>query len=325
MKRSRTSESGYSAKKPRLSGKQMIKANTDDIIIDKMRSLNSIFFPDSGLVGTEDYRLLAQWFLRDPAFYSELFQARTCPHCGKIYKELGKHIINDVSCSGQLLTTDWTTLSPDLQKEIRGVLCGWGTVLDEEEEEEIDSELNHEFLVQQYIKYVKDSEETYEVGNFSLSAYNRKIDNDLSKVESKVREICDQQTSSFKIQICMGYVLRDLETGDVRLFYASRNTNVLPELREIFRPSQVTDLLNTIRNYDWDNYFHINQPKSGMLVDKVPYIRVYVYRTKQLIGAICHNENIPLSLKKNRHILDASRAARKCNNLCMFRDENTTK
>ena len=43
----------------------------------------------------------------------------------------------------------------------------------------------------------------------------------------RLKRICQQQRNAFKINISFSFVLRNIETGELRLFYASNNTSVL--------------------------------------------------------------------------------------------------
>ncbi len=43
----------------------------------------------------------------------------------------------------------------------------------------------------------------------------------------ELRNIYNRQRSAFKINLNFGFVLRNVETGELRFFYASNNTNLL--------------------------------------------------------------------------------------------------
>ena len=119
-----------------------------------------------------------------------------------------------------------------------------------------------------------------------------------------LRGIYQRQRSSFKINLSFSFVLRNIETGELRFFYASNNTNVLDSL-------WMLDVLEWVRN---------QRPNSKWVFFKLVQTLVTVTRLNFPIGApvdlppyILSNPSI-IALANNRHSEEPY-----IDKLCLFR------
>ena len=146
---------------------------------------------------------------------------------------------------------------------------------------------------------------------------------DFFTVETLIEElriIYHRQRSAFKINLHFSFVLRNVETGELRLFYASNNTNVLDVPMMVHDDRSFRDFIEVLRTLDVLEWARNQRPNSKWVFYRLIQAQVTVTRLNVPVGApvelpsyISNNYSI-IGLTKSRNTGEPYR-----DNLCLFR------
>jgi hypothetical protein len=78
----------------------------------------------------------------------------------------------------------------------------------------------------------------------------------------ELRNIYNRQHSAFKINLNFGFVLRTVETGELRFFYASNNTNLLSAPMLVHNEHTFRDFIEVLRTLDMLEWVRNQRPNS---------------------------------------------------------------
>lgn len=95
-----------------------------------------------------------------------------------------------------------------------------------------------------------------------LTIYYRKIKNPHDLVE-ETREILKEQKNSFTINCQLGYLLREVSTGQIQPWYAAENSSLWDKAIRIKRHNGFQKVLDKMKDYPWEDFF--TTPTSGKL------------------------------------------------------------
>ena len=136
----------------------------------------------------------------------------------------------------------------------------------------------------------------------------------------RLKRVYQQQRNAFKVNISFNFVLRNIETGELRLFYASNNTSVLdaPMLVNNARTFRhFIDVLEAIDIFEWSRR---QRPNSKEVFCSLVQALVTVTRLNFPIG---RPSQLPPSVINNESIIalafDCHTGEPYDDNLCLFR------
>jgi hypothetical protein len=97
-------------------------------------------------------------------------------------------------------------------------------------------------------------------------------------VEQDLWAIFDQQTKAFKINFSYGFVLRHVETGELRYYHARGNDFHLLDFPQLVRNEvDFVHILEVISREDVLEYIREQRPDRNWIVDMVTNLSVYIY------------------------------------------------
>ena len=152
--------------------------------------------------------------------------------------------------------------------------------------------------------------------------YNVRVNDSftMDSFANTLRGIYQRQRSSFKINLSFSFVLRNIETGELRFFYASNNTNVLDKPMLVHNDITFSQFIDVLRTLDVLEWVRNQRPNSKWVFFKLVQTLVTVTRLNFPIGApvdlppyILSNPSI-IALANNRHSGEPY-----IDNLCLFR------
>ena len=139
--------------------------------------------------------------------------------------------------------------------------------------------------------------------------YNVRVNDSftMDSFANTLRGIYQRQRSSFKINLSFSFVLRNIETGELRFFYASNNTNVLDKPMLVHNDITFSQFIDVLRTLDVLEWVRNQRPNSKWVFFKLVQTLVTVTRLNFPIGApvdlppyILSNPSI-IALANNRH------------------------
>ena len=152
--------------------------------------------------------------------------------------------------------------------------------------------------------------------------YNVRVNDSfiMDSFANTLRGIYQRQRSSFKINLSFSFVLRNIETGELRFFYASNNTNVLDKPMLVHNDITFSQFIDVLRTLDVLEWVRNQRPNSKWVFFKLVQTLVTVTRLNFPIGApvdlppyVLSNPSI-IALANNRHSGEPY-----IDNLCLFR------
>ncbi|KAJ8021642.1 Zinc finger protein MSN2 [Holothuria leucospilota] len=134
--------------------------------------------------------------------------------------------------------------------------------------------------------------------------------------------IFSDQRSVFKLNIGLGFFLRNVETCELRYYYASNNSKLFSEPFLITNISTLGHLTEVYLAQDLLEHARLQRPNSKWVVETITNVTYFVYKIPDHpIG--CNTIDLPDFVKNNKSIvtLQRNRQTGKCyqDNLCLFR------
>ena len=125
-------------------------------------------------------------------------------------------------------------------------------------------------------------------------------DLNIHQFQEATKEIFERQATCFKINASFGFMLRHIETGDLRYFHASQNNNRYLDMPHLIRNED--DLQRFSRELDRQDlleYIRQQRPDTKWVVHLVTNITFYV---NKLIGHPMGSMDLPVYLPDERSI-----------------------
>ena len=150
--------------------------------------------------------------------------------------------------------------------------------------------------------------------------YNFRVDDNFV-FDQLVDELRNIYRSAFKINLNFSFVLRNIETGELRFFYASNNTSMLDRPMLIHDNASFRDFLEVLRTLDILEWVRNQRPNSKWVFLKLVQTLVTVTRLNFPIG--CSGIELPHYITVNEAIVSVVRDRHSGeaydDNLCLFR------
>ena len=153
--------------------------------------------------------------------------------------------------------------------------------------------------------------------------YNFRIEKNFlshAQISDQVNFIFRQQTSAFKINCSFSFILRNIETNNLRFYYAHENDQAFELPKTITNLNDLPMFVNRLTKFDIINHVSKDRPSTKWLVFRLCNIRYNVYKLDFTLGA---GDIFPDFIRKSRTILtldyDGKTGKTLNENTCMFR------
>ncbi len=166
----------------------------------------------------------------------------------------------------------------------------------------------------------------HRVGNRVQDIYNFRLDAEATSspdwTVKRLRAIFQAQRSRFKINMSYGFILRNIETGELKYYHSSLNNNrVFDNPSTISSMADLDAFLQQLQNEDVLSYARQHRPNTKWVVHSITNMTVYVNKLGFPIGR--GRQWLPSYIKLNKGLtsLQCNRqnGAPYTDNLCVFR------
>ena len=112
------------------------------------------------------------------------------------------------------------------------------------------------------------------------NVYHFMIINDLndSTVKKFLGEVVDDQSGDFKLNIALGFILRHIETGELRFFHTSQNSMLLDTPTLIDHKRDTSAVLEKLNMTYLTAHVYSQRPSTKWLVAKIICIRFDTFK-----------------------------------------------
>ena len=123
----------------------------------------------------------------------------------------------------------------------------------------------------------------------------------VQELREQLEDIYNRESNAFRLNIAVGMILRDIETGDERYFIPLDNEMLFqPRNETISNRRDLNRVLDRLRRLDVREYVNNRKPKSSLKPQFVTNLEYYVYRTGFPLGATL---DLPVRLRNHRCIV----------------------
>ncbi|KAJ8049388.1 hypothetical protein HOLleu_02124 [Holothuria leucospilota] len=134
--------------------------------------------------------------------------------------------------------------------------------------------------------------------------------------------IFEDQKSVFKLNVGLGFFLRNIETCELRYYYASNNSKLFSEPFLIRNTSTLEHFNEALLAQDLLEHARLQRPNSKWVVESITNVTYFVYKIPDHpIG--CVTIDLPDFVKSNKALVTLERnrntGERYQDNLCLFR------
>ena len=92
--------------------------------------------------------------------------------------------------------------------------------------------------------------------------------NNVDQLAMAIHEVLNSlQETEYTCQVQLGFLLKDLSTGQITSFYCSENTGMFENSGKVSKRGDFQKMLHKIMDYNWEDFFSTH--KSGMVVDSL--------------------------------------------------------
>jgi hypothetical protein len=92
-----------------------------------------------------------------------------------------------------------------------------------------------------------------------------------------VRRICTQQASAFMINLSFGFMLRNVDTGELRYYHPSKNNASFFDVPHLIRNEEVLErFLDDLSRHDMLQYIRQQSPDTKWVVHLLTNVTFYV-------------------------------------------------
>ena len=125
---------------------------------------------------------------------------------------------------------------------------------------------------------------------------------DKMDIPQLLRAIFREQKTAFKINLAFGFVLRNINTGEIRYYYPLQNGHVFDNPVLIQNEEELGELIKSMAARDWMEEIRQQKPNTQWRIVTVCCVGIYVFKVVHVpIGRGGGKDGIlPSSLKENR-------------------------
>ncbi|XP_070567231.1 uncharacterized protein [Ptychodera flava] len=160
-------------------------------------------------------------------------------------------------------------------------------------------------------------------GNPLLDVFNFRITGGFhrNEIARYLQTVHQRQSTQYKVNLALGFIMRHVETGALRYFYPSHNNHLLDAPVLIRNQHDLNDFLTRLQDTDILEHIKQNRPDSKWVIELITNITVYIVKIpKHYIGC---NITLPDCLMTSRSVVPLLRCPRTWrpynDKLCFFR------
>ncbi len=155
-----------------------------------------------------------------------------------------------------------------------------------------------------------------------VKVYTRRLE-EHSDMSVLLRTIFYQQTTAFKVNIAFGFILQNVENGEVRYYYPSQNGFIFDSPVLVANHEDLDGVLVQMGNTDWQEYVRRQKPNSKWSILQLTNVAFHVYPIVNRPIGRGERGTFPKWLVENRGLdpLEKDKNTGKLynDNLCFFR------
>jgi hypothetical protein len=140
------------------------------------------------------------------------------------------------------------------------------------------------------------------------------------ELETHLRKVYENEKSAFKVNLSLGFILKNKETGEYRYYIPYKNNELFNQPMLIKGPKTFQKVIDSIKKIDPYSYIMNSRPNSKFEPVFVSNINFTTYKTNFRIG---HPPQLPEFIEKKKYlktfIRNASNSKLINDNLCFFR------
>lgn len=163
--------------------------------------------------------------------------------------------------------------------------------------------------------YVRKSNRWQDLYNFTVRSASA------TELTTFIERIFESQAHRFKINVSLGFILKNHVTGELVYYYASTNNRLLDHPVTVGSRADIPKVFRSIEQYDLLEYCIQQRPNSKYGVLMITNALFYVNKIKQFpIG--CHGVHLPEYLRRKRTLINFVKDRHGRNfddNMCLFR------
>ena len=112
------------------------------------------------------------------------------------------------------------------------------------------------------------------------NVYHFMITGDLNnkKIKNFLGEVTDDQIGGFKLNVALGYILRHIESGELRFFHTSYNSMLLDTPALIDENQDISEVLEKLNIEYFNEHVYSQRPSTKWLVSKIICLRFDTYK-----------------------------------------------
>ena len=146
------------------------------------------------------------------------------------------------------------------------------------------------------------------------------LEGGMQEVTQHLNSIYSSESNAFRVNVALGMILRDLQTGETRYFIPYENEMLFDTPQAISNRRDLNRVLSRLRHLDVREYVNNRKPKSSLKPQFVTNLVYYVYKTNFPLGAVFTLLPDVIRNKKCIKSLDIrSNGKLYSDNLCLFR------
>ncbi|XP_071847518.1 uncharacterized protein [Apostichopus japonicus] len=185
------------------------------------------------------------------------------------------------------------------------------------------TDCSHEDVLRLYKKHWNDIRTKFRRQNKLRDVYNYRLSKtSREKLIHHTDMIFDDQKYVFKINVGLGFFLRNVETCELRYYYASNNSKLFKEPFQITNKLTLEHFTEALLAQDLLEHARLQRPNSKWVIETVTNVTYFVYKVlDHPIG--CVTVEVPDYVKDNKAIVNLEKNLHtgepNNDNMCLFR------
>ena len=138
-------------------------------------------------------------------------------------------------------------------------------------------------------------------------------------IEEHLAEVFRLHDEAFKLNISFGFIMTHIETGENQYFYPARNQTLLDKPVRITQSSDVSTLLQHLKDKDILEHVHQQRPNTKWRLTHITNVLYITYNLRHVIGSDVVLPNHLIQKKSLTCFVNNKNGKPYNDNLCMFR------
>ena len=95
-------------------------------------------------------------------------------------------------------------------------------------------------------------------------------------------DICSKQANSFKVNIGLGFVLYNIQTGEYRYHYVSSNNLLFDKAISVTNSQDVERFIKKVCDLDLQTNAYLKKPSSSWILAGITNIEIWIFQMKDI-------------------------------------------